>query len=63
MVDLEDDVDRVATGTGFSGVVRVDRDGETVCAKAYGLAHRGWQISNTLDTRFGIASGTKPSLL
>ena len=28
-------------------------------AGAYGLAHRGWSIRNTLDTRFGIASGTK----
>ena len=28
-------------------------------AKAYGLAHRGYEIPNTLETRFGIASGTK----
>ena len=59
MVDLEDAVDRVATQTGFSGVVRVDRDGEVVFARAYGLAHRGWATRNTLDTRFGVASGTK----
>ncbi len=43
----------------FSGVVRIDR-GETVeLAKAYGLAHRGYEIPNELDTRFGTASGTK----
>lgn len=59
MVDLVDAVEGVAAGTGFSGVVRVDRDGEVVCARAYGLAHRGWSIENTLDTGFGIASGTK----
>ena len=59
MVDLEDAVHRVATQTGFSGVVRVDRGGEVVCARAYGLAHRGWSVRNALDTRFGIASGTK----
>lgn len=59
MEDLEDAVDRVATGTGFSGVVRVDQDGQVVCARAYGLAHRGWGVSNTGHTRFGIASGTK----
>jgi CubicO group peptidase (beta-lactamase class C family) len=58
-VDLEDAVDRVATTTAFSGVVRVDRDGEVVCARAYGLAHRGWAVRNEVDTRFGIASGTK----
>jgi CubicO group peptidase (beta-lactamase class C family) len=40
-------------------VVRVDRGGEVVFAKAYGLAHRAWGIPNTLDTRFAIASGTK----
>ncbi len=28
-------------------------------AKAYGSAHRGWDIPNAVDTRFGIASGTK----
>ena len=59
MVDLEDAVHRVATATGFSGVVRVDRGGDLVCARAYGLAHRGWSVPNTVDTRFGIASGTK----
>ena len=57
--DLEDAVRTVATETGFSGVVRVDRGGEVVCAQAHGLAHRGWSVRNTLDTRFGIASGTK----
>ena len=60
VLDLEETVDQVAAETGFSGVVRVDRDGGVVCA-AYGLAHRGWSIRNTPDTRFGIASGTKPS--
>jgi CubicO group peptidase (beta-lactamase class C family) len=28
-------------------------------AKAYGSAHRGYGIANTVDTRFGLASGTK----
>ena len=55
----DDSVDRVAADTGFSGVVRVDRDGEVALARAYGLAHRGWGVANTVDTRFAIASGTK----
>jgi CubicO group peptidase (beta-lactamase class C family) len=52
-------VDRLAASTGFSGVVRVDRRGREPFARAYGLAHRGLRLGNTVDTRFGIASGTK----
>ena len=55
---LEDALDSVAKTTDFSGVVRVDRSGG-VFARAYGLADRAHGISNTIDTRFGIASGTK----
>jgi CubicO group peptidase (beta-lactamase class C family) len=56
---IEEAVDRLAREHGFSGVVRVDTDGETRLARAYGLAHRGLGVPNTLDTQFGIASGTK----
>jgi CubicO group peptidase (beta-lactamase class C family) len=56
---LVESVGRVAAATGFSGVVRVDRGGESLVAAAYGLAHRGYGIANTVDTRFAIASGTK----
>ena len=59
MEGVEDSIDDVATRTGFAGVVRVDRPGQAGWAKAYGPAHRGWAIPNTVDTRFGIASGTK----
>jgi CubicO group peptidase (beta-lactamase class C family) len=59
MNDLEVSVDRIAAETAFSGVVRVDRGNEVEFVKAYGFAHRGWQIPNEVDTRFGIASGTK----
>jgi CubicO group peptidase (beta-lactamase class C family) len=57
--ELEHSVDRVAAATGFSGVVRVDRGGRVELVKAYGLAHRGYGIRNAVDTRFGLASGTK----
>jgi CubicO group peptidase (beta-lactamase class C family) len=57
--DLEAAVDVVVTASGFSGVVRVDRGGRVELAKAYGWAHRGLRTPNTVDTRFGIASGTK----
>jgi CubicO group peptidase (beta-lactamase class C family) len=53
------EVDSLAARTGFAGVVRVDRGGETVFAQAYGLACRAHGIQNGVDTRFGIASGTK----
>jgi CubicO group peptidase (beta-lactamase class C family) len=55
----EQSVDAVAEATGFSGVVRVDRGDRTEFAQAYGLAHRGYAIPNTVETQFGIASGTK----
>jgi CubicO group peptidase (beta-lactamase class C family) len=44
---------------GFSGVVSVDRGGQSILLEAYGLAHRAYGVPNTVDTRFGIASGTK----
>jgi len=59
MDQLEASVDRIAAETGFSGVVRVDRGGGVQLAKAYGLAHRGCQVANAIDTQFAIASGTK----
>src|SRR3954466_12371843 len=59
MDDLEGVVDSIAADTGFSGVVRVDRDDRVELAKAYGMAHRGCRTPNTVDPRFGIASGTK----
>jgi CubicO group peptidase (beta-lactamase class C family) len=49
----------MAAETRFSGVVWVDRGGDTQLAKAYGLAHRGYEVANAVDTQFGIASGTK----
>jgi CubicO group peptidase (beta-lactamase class C family) len=58
MSELGDSIDRIGTGTAFSGVVRVDRAGEVV-AKAFGLADRAHEIANTVDTVFAIASGTK----
>ncbi|MEV7660156.1 serine hydrolase domain-containing protein [Streptomyces anulatus] len=54
-----EDIDTIADKTGFSGVVRIDRGGQVEFAKAYGLAHRAYRIPNTVDTRFGMASGSK----
>ena len=43
----------------MSGVVSVDIDGEPVFSAAYGLADRAHGIPNTVETRFGMASGSK----
>jgi CubicO group peptidase (beta-lactamase class C family) len=59
MLPLEDAVDSAADRARFSGVVHVDRSGSIELAKAYGLADRGHEIPNTIDTQFAIASGTK----
>ena len=59
MSSLETELDALAAETAFAGVVRVDRGETTELAKAYGLAHRGYEIPNEVDTRFGTASGTK----
>jgi CubicO group peptidase (beta-lactamase class C family) len=59
MSKLELELDSIAAETSFSGVVRVDRGDGTEIAEAYGLAHRGYEIANEVDTRFTIASGTK----
>jgi CubicO group peptidase (beta-lactamase class C family) len=59
MDEPEHAIDAIAAETGFSGVVRVDGADGSVVAKAYGLAHRGYEIPNEIDTRFALASGTK----
>jgi CubicO group peptidase (beta-lactamase class C family) len=56
---LADELDRIASETAFSGVVRVDRGDRVEVAKAYGLAHRGYAIPNQVGTQFATASGTK----
>jgi CubicO group peptidase (beta-lactamase class C family) len=59
MATLEQTIEDVAARTAFSGVVRVDRDGDEAFAKAYGLADRARGIANSPDTMFAIASGSK----
>ena len=59
MSDLGGELDALASGTGFSGVVRIDQSDRIELARAYGLAHRGFEIPNAVDTRFGLASGAK----
>jgi CubicO group peptidase (beta-lactamase class C family) len=55
---MADELDEIARTTDFSGVVRVERDGQ-VLTRAYELAHRGYRIPNTVDTRLAVASDCK----
>jgi CubicO group peptidase (beta-lactamase class C family) len=57
--DLAALVDTLIAEGHFSGVVRVDRGGETVLERAAGWAHRGHQVPMTMDTRLAMASGSK----
>ena len=43
----------------FFGTVLVAQHGVPIFRKAYGLANREWSITNTLETKFRIASVTK----
>jgi len=56
---LNQAVQQIVTQTGFSGVIAIKANGVLIFAQAYGLADRSHRIPNTLETRFGIASGTK----
>ncbi len=60
---LEHDIlailDRHHAEHDFSGACLVRRGDANVAHTAYGLAHRGFTVPNTVDTRFDIASVTK----
>jgi CubicO group peptidase (beta-lactamase class C family) len=43
----------------FSGTVLVTKNGSVLLKKAYGLADCEWNIKNTVDTKFQLASVTK----
>ena len=59
MIDFAESIRATATETGFSGVVRIDDGNDTEMFEAFGLAHRGFGLPNTIDTQFAIASGGK----
>jgi CubicO group peptidase (beta-lactamase class C family) len=56
---LKEQLDEAIAETNFSGVVHVRHRGETAYSRAAGYADRANGIANTIDTRFGIASGSK----
>ena len=44
----------------FNGTVLVTRHNEVIFKKAFGIADRDWNTPNTSDTKFKIASISKP---
>lgn len=44
---------------GFSGAVLVAQKGKVIYKKPFGLANREWNVPNTIQTKFRIASITK----
>ena len=59
MDELERDIDAIAAESQFSGAVRIDRGGDVVVERAYGLARRDTETPNTPATQFGTASALK----
>jgi CubicO group peptidase (beta-lactamase class C family) len=57
--ELPSRVDELVAESRFSGVVRVDCEAETVLERAVGWAHRAMRVPMTVDTRLGVASGSK----
>jgi CubicO group peptidase (beta-lactamase class C family) len=56
---LQARVDELVAESRFSGVVRVDRAGDTVLQRAVGWAHRALGVPMTVDSRLAMASGSK----
>lgn len=57
---LNDLVESYVNNSEFNGAVLVSIQNETLLKKGYGQANAEWSIPNTVNTRFKIASTTKP---
>jgi CubicO group peptidase (beta-lactamase class C family) len=58
-VEFANILDNEVRAKAFSGVVSIVRQETTLYEKAFGYADRSNKLENELNTRFGIASGTK----
>lgn len=56
---LEKYMDAQASVNDFSGVVLVTKNDTVLLKKSYGLADYEWEIANTIDTKFSLASVSK----
>src|ERR1700749_4913752 len=57
---MHDYVQRYVDAGLFSGAVLVAKHNSVVYQEAFGLADRNFNVPNTIDTRFQIASLSKP---
>jgi CubicO group peptidase (beta-lactamase class C family) len=57
--DVLEILDRYHAEENFSGACLVRQGDDEIVHRAYGLAHRGFGVPNTVETRFDIASVTK----
>jgi CubicO group peptidase (beta-lactamase class C family) len=57
---LEDLIAPVVATRQFSGIVLGVENGKVIYEKAFGMANAELNVPNALNTRFGIASITKP---
>ena|SRR5215213_6730369 len=58
--EIDDYIKPFANANQFWGVVVAAQDGKIIYEKAFGLANADFKIPNQPNTRFGIASITKP---
>ncbi|WP_281183662.1 serine hydrolase domain-containing protein [Bacillus marinisedimentorum] len=56
---LKQSIEKVMDEEMFSGAVMINKGSRTLFTSAAGFANRADQLPNTVDTRFGIASGCK----
>jgi CubicO group peptidase (beta-lactamase class C family) len=57
--EIESYVDGLAAEDKFSGTILLAKDGVPFFKKAYGLASRGYNVPNRLDTKFNLGSMNK----
>ena len=56
---VREELERRAQRDAFSGAVLIAKEGRPVVSAAYGLADRGRQVANTVNTRFRLGSMNK----
>jgi CubicO group peptidase (beta-lactamase class C family) len=56
---IEEFADTMSADDVFSGSILVARHGDVLFKKAYGLANKGYSISNKVDTKFNLGSMNK----
>ncbi len=59
-IEIDGFLRRAASFHQFNGVAFVAQGGKIVYEKAFGLANMEWNVPNTTESRFEIASMTKP---